>query len=100
MAGLTEERLRVVAIIHALKAVGIRVKNWKNFLNANSNSEQTFIEVTVTFITNSTLRETQTSLIYLEYSSQKNGPQRFIFGRDLHLLPQQQLSEMGGTVPQ
>ncbi|KAA0704090.1 Rho GTPase-activating protein 11A [Triplophysa tibetana] len=74
MAGLTEERLRVVAIIHALKAVGIRVKNWKNLLNGNSNSEQTLTE--------------------------KNGPQRFAFGRDLHLLPQQQLSEMGGTVPQ
>lgn len=38
--------------------------------------------------------------LYLEYFSQKNGPQRFAFGRDLHLLPQQQLSEMGGTVPQ
>ncbi|KAI7793763.1 hypothetical protein IRJ41_025303 [Triplophysa rosa] len=74
MAGLTEERLRVVAIIHALKAVGIRVKNWKNLLNGNSNSEQTLTE--------------------------KKGPQRFAFGRDLHLLPQQQLSEMGGTVPQ
>lgn len=45
MAGLTEERLRVVAIIHALKAVGIRVKNWKNFLNGDSNSEQTFSQV-------------------------------------------------------
>lgn len=64
----------MVAIIHALKAVGIRVKNWKNFLNGNSNSEQTFTE--------------------------KNGPQRFAFGRDLHLLPQHQLSDMGGTVPQ
>ncbi len=45
MAGLTEERLRVVVIIHALKAVGIRVKNWKNFQNGNSNSEQTFSQV-------------------------------------------------------
>ncbi len=45
MAGLTEDRLRVVAIIHALKAVGIRVKNWKNFLNGDSNGEQTFIQV-------------------------------------------------------
>lgn len=45
MAGLTEERLRVVAIIHALKAVGIRVKNWKNFLNGDSNGEQPFIQV-------------------------------------------------------
>jgi len=45
MAGLTEERLRVVAIIHALKSVGIRVKNWKNFLNGDSNCQQTFSQV-------------------------------------------------------
>ncbi|XDV54394.1 hypothetical protein PO909_022694 [Leuciscus waleckii] len=74
MAGLTEERLRVVAIIHALKAVGIRVKNWKNFLNGDSNCQQTF--------------------------SQESSSQRFAFGRDMHLLPQHQLSDMGGTVPQ
>ncbi|XP_055064138.2 uncharacterized protein [Misgurnus anguillicaudatus] len=74
MAGLTEERLRVVAIIHALKSVGIRVKNWKNFLNGESNTEQIFTE--------------------------KYGLQRFAFGRHLPLLPQQHLSEMGGTVPQ
>uniref|UniRef100_A0A9J8BUS7 Zgc:153345 n=1 Tax=Cyprinus carpio carpio TaxID=630221 RepID=A0A9J8BUS7_CYPCA len=74
MAGLTEERLRVVAIIHALKAVGIRVKNWKNFLNGYSNCEQTF--------------------------SKESASQSFAFGRDLHLLPQHELSEMGGTVPQ
>ncbi|XP_016133381.1 rho GTPase-activating protein 11A-like [Sinocyclocheilus grahami] len=74
MAGLTEERLRVVAIIHALKAVGIRVKNWKNFLNGDSNGEQTFI--------------------------QEGASQRFAFGRELRLLPQQELSDMGGTVPQ
>ncbi|XP_051541717.1 uncharacterized protein zgc:153345 [Myxocyprinus asiaticus] len=71
MAGLTEERLRVVAIIHALKAVGIRVKNWKNFLNGDSNSELAF--------------------------SQESA---FAFGRNLHLLPQYQQSDMGGTVPQ
>ncbi|KAK7125659.1 hypothetical protein R3I93_021129 [Phoxinus phoxinus] len=74
MAGLTEERLRVVAIIHALKAVGIRVKNWKNFLNGDSSCQQTF--------------------------SQESSSQRFAFGRDMHLLPQHQLSDMGGTVPQ
>ncbi|XP_056127557.1 uncharacterized protein zgc:153345 [Rhinichthys klamathensis goyatoka] len=74
MAGLTEERLRVVAIIHALKAVGIRVKNWKNFLNGDSNCQQTF--------------------------SQESSSQRFAFGRDMHLLPQHQLSDMGGTLPQ
>lgn len=74
MAGLTEERLRVVAIIHALKAVGIRVKNWKNFLNGDSICQQTF--------------------------SQESASQRFAFARDLHLLPQHQLSDMGGTVPQ
>lgn len=45
MSGLTEDRLRVVAIIHALKAVGIRVKNWKNFLNGDSNYQQTFSQV-------------------------------------------------------
>ncbi|XP_050976277.1 uncharacterized protein zgc:153345 isoform X2 [Labeo rohita] len=73
MAGLTEERLRVVAIIHALKAVGIRVKNWKNFLNGASNCEQTF--------------------------SQESASKSFAFGRDLHLLPQHELSDMGGTVP-
>ncbi|XP_048036799.1 uncharacterized protein zgc:153345 isoform X2 [Megalobrama amblycephala] len=74
MSGLTEDRLRVVAIIHALKAVGIRVKNWKNFLNGDSNCQQTF--------------------------SQESAGQRFAFGRDLHLLPQHQLSDMGGPVPQ
>ncbi|XP_026129629.1 rho GTPase-activating protein gacJ-like isoform X1 [Carassius auratus] len=74
MAGLTDERLRVVAIIHALKAVGIRVKSWKNFLNGDSNGEQTFTEESVS--------------------------QRFAFSRDLHLLPQHELSDMGGTVPQ
>uniref|UniRef100_A0A673LD92 Uncharacterized LOC107734427 n=1 Tax=Sinocyclocheilus rhinocerous TaxID=307959 RepID=A0A673LD92_9TELE len=74
MAGLTEERLRVVAIIHALKAVGIRVKNWKNFLNGYSNCEQTF--------------------------SQESASQRFAFGRDMLLLPQHEMSDMGGTVPQ
>ncbi|XP_051540468.1 rho GTPase-activating protein 11A-like [Myxocyprinus asiaticus] len=74
MAGLSEERLRVVAIIHALKAVGIRVKTWKNFLNGDSNAEQTL--------------------------SQDSVSQRFAFGRNLHLLPQYQLSDMGGTVPQ
>ncbi|KTF89608.1 hypothetical protein cypCar_00020370 [Cyprinus carpio] len=42
MAGLTEERLRVVVIVHALKAVGIRVKTWKNIINGDSNGEQTF----------------------------------------------------------
>ncbi|XP_043105916.1 uncharacterized protein zgc:153345 [Puntigrus tetrazona] len=72
MAGLTEERLRVVAIVHTLKAVGIRVKNWKNFINGDSGGEQTFIQE----------------------------DQRFAFGRDLHLLPQHELSDMGGTVPQ
>ncbi|XP_051972658.1 uncharacterized protein zgc:153345 [Xyrauchen texanus] len=71
MSGLIEERLRVVAIIHALKTVGIRVKNWKNFLNADSNSELTFSQESV-----------------------------FAFGRNLHLLPQHQQSDMGGTVPQ
>ncbi|XP_052463941.1 uncharacterized protein zgc:153345 [Carassius gibelio] len=74
MAGLTDDRLRVVAIFHALKAVGIRVKNWKNFLNGYSNCEQTF--------------------------SKESVSQSFAFGRDLHLLPQHELSDMGGTVPQ
>ncbi|ROL54264.1 Rho GTPase-activating protein 11A [Anabarilius grahami] len=74
MSGLTEDRLRVVAIIHALKAVGIRVKNWKNFLNGDSNCQHTF--------------------------SQESAAQRLAFGRDLHLLPQHQLSDMGGPVPQ
>nr|AAI34069.1 Zgc:153345 protein [Danio rerio] len=73
MGGLTEERVRVVAIIQALKAVGIRVKNWKNFLNGNSNCEQTLC--------------------------QENASQRFAFGRDLHLLPQHDLPDNGGTVP-
>ncbi|XP_067289140.1 uncharacterized protein zgc:153345 [Pseudorasbora parva] len=74
MAGLTEERLRVVAIIHALKAVGIRVKNWKNFLNGDSNCQHSF--------------------------SQESASQRFAFARDLHLLPQHQMSDTSGTVPQ
>uniref|UniRef100_A0A8C1FY63 Zgc:153345 n=1 Tax=Cyprinus carpio TaxID=7962 RepID=A0A8C1FY63_CYPCA len=78
MAGLTEERLRVVVIIHALKAVGIRVKTWKNIINGDSNA----------------------SLSYVESVSQECASQRFAFRRDLRLLPQHELSDMGGTVPQ
>ncbi|TRY98675.1 hypothetical protein DNTS_033429 [Danionella cerebrum] len=73
MAGLIEERVRVVAIINALKAVGIRVKNWKNFLNGNSNCDQTLPQ---------------------------ESPPRFAFGRELVLLPQHQLPDTGGSVPQ
>ncbi|XP_029557159.1 uncharacterized protein LOC115154754 isoform X4 [Salmo trutta] len=34
-----DDRLRVVAVIHALKASGVRVKNWKNFLNGPYTSD-------------------------------------------------------------
>ncbi len=40
------------------------------------------------------------SLTYAESVSQEIASQRFAFGRDLRLLPQHELSDMGGTVPQ
>ncbi|XP_030648088.1 uncharacterized protein LOC115828274 [Chanos chanos] len=74
MPCLSEERLRVVAVIHALKAFGVRVKNWKNFLNGESTKGQSI--------------------------TQEGPTKRFAFGRDLLLVPQRYLTEMEGTVPQ
>ncbi|XP_076874417.1 uncharacterized protein LOC143524895 [Brachyhypopomus gauderio] len=71
MPGLSEDRVRVLAIVHALKAIGIRVKNWKNFINGDGASEEAL--------------------------SQEE--QVFAFGRDLQLLPQRPLAELGGAVP-
>nr|XP_046173858.1 uncharacterized protein LOC124007391 isoform X2 [Oncorhynchus gorbuscha] len=66
-----DDRLRVVAVIHALKASGVRVKNWKNFFNGPD--------------TSGTVRPENQS--------------QFAFGRDLILLPQCLLTDMSGTVP-
>ncbi|KAL0994029.1 hypothetical protein UPYG_G00116920 [Umbra pygmaea] len=66
-----DDRLRVVAVIHALKASGIRVKNRKNFLNGPYTSDPV-------------KQENQCV---------------FAFGRDLTLLPQCDIREMSGTVP-
>eukprot|EP00063_Salmo_salar_P076915 XP_014051750.1 PREDICTED: rho GTPase-activating protein 11A-like isoform X3 [Salmo salar] len=66
-----DDRLRVVAVIHALKASGVRVKNWKNFLNGPYTSDPV----------------------------RQENQSKFAFGRDLILLPQCDLTDMSGTVP-
>ncbi|XP_071219230.1 uncharacterized protein [Salvelinus alpinus] len=71
-----DDRLRVVAVIHALKASGVRVKNWKNFFNGP--------------YTSGPVRPMD---VFQENQSQ------FAFGRDLILLPQCHLTDMSGTVP-
>ncbi|XP_024253663.1 uncharacterized protein LOC112231250 isoform X1 [Oncorhynchus tshawytscha] len=71
-----DDRLRVVAVIHALKASGVRVKNWKNFFNGP--------------YTSGPVRPMD---VFQEDQSQ------FAFGRDLILLPQCHLTDMSGTVP-
>ncbi|XP_055791369.1 uncharacterized protein LOC129863418 isoform X4 [Salvelinus fontinalis] len=71
-----DDRLRVVAVIHALKASGVRVKNWKNLFNGP--------------YTSGPVRPMD---VFQENQSQ------FAFGRDLILLPQCHLTDMSGTVP-
>nr|XP_029526257.1 uncharacterized protein LOC115135573 isoform X2 [Oncorhynchus nerka] len=66
-----DDRLRLVAVIHALKASGVRVKNWKNFLNGPYTSDPV----------------------------RQENQSKFAFGRDLILLPQCDLTDMSGTVP-
>ncbi|KAK6316802.1 hypothetical protein J4Q44_G00122020 [Coregonus suidteri] len=66
-----DDRLRVVAVIHALKASGVRIKNWKNFLNGPYTSDPV----------------------------RQENQSKFAFGRDLILLPQCDLTDMSGTVP-
>ncbi|XP_023823371.1 uncharacterized protein [Salvelinus sp. IW2-2015] len=66
-----DDRLRVVAVIHALKASGVRVKNWKNFLNGPYTSDPV----------------------------RQENQSKFAFGRDLIMLPQCDLTDMSGTVP-
>ncbi|XP_071025310.1 GTPase-activating protein CdGAPr-like [Oncorhynchus clarkii lewisi] len=66
-----DDRLRVVAVIHALKASGVRVKNWKNFLNGPYTSDPV----------------------------RQENQSKFAFGRDLILLPQCDLTDLSGTVP-
>ncbi|KAJ8402180.1 hypothetical protein AAFF_G00370450, partial [Aldrovandia affinis] len=73
MPSSPEDRLRVAAVISALKAAGVRVKNWKNFLNGETTNGDTY--------------------------DQERRCRFFAFGRDLSLLPQSHLPEMGGTVP-
>ncbi|XP_023656372.2 uncharacterized protein [Paramormyrops kingsleyae] len=69
MPALPEERLRICAVIGALKGAGIRVKNWKSFLNSGDAARQESRGVS------------------------------FAFGRDLVSLPQCHLPEVGGFVP-
>ncbi|XP_067113466.1 uncharacterized protein zgc:153345 [Osmerus mordax] len=66
-----EDRSRVVAVINTLKTAGIRVKNWKNYLNGAS----------------------------LNNSLRKESQLKFAFGRDLSLVPQCDVKDVGGTVP-
>ncbi|KAK6305554.1 hypothetical protein J4Q44_G00243340 [Coregonus suidteri] len=66
-----DDRLRVVAVMHALKASGVRVKNWKNFFNGQYTSDPVRPE----------------------------NQSKFAFGRELTLLPQCHLTDMSGTVP-
>ncbi|KAG7483871.1 hypothetical protein MATL_G00042750 [Megalops atlanticus] len=74
MPASSEDRLRVAAVINALKTAGVRVKNWKNFLNGASTQEDS--------------------------CKQESRCNWFAFGRDLTLLPQCRMPEMGGAVPQ
>ncbi|MCI4387919.1 hypothetical protein PGIGA_G00079550 [Pangasianodon gigas] len=69
MPALPEERARVLAVVRALKAVGVRVRNWKSFLNGERTPEQ------------------------------ETPQQLFAFGRDLQLLPQRHVAEEDGSVP-
>ncbi|KAJ8342097.1 hypothetical protein SKAU_G00320250 [Synaphobranchus kaupii] len=75
MPSSPEDRLRVAAVISALKAAGVRVKNWKNFLNGESTHA------------------------HGDRYKQERPCNIFAFGRDLALLPQCYLPELGGTVP-
>ncbi|XP_019903639.2 uncharacterized protein zgc:153345 isoform X2 [Esox lucius] len=79
MSNPMDDRLRVVAVIHALKASGVRVKNWKNFLNG-------------TYMSNP-VRQIMCLDVFQENQSE------FAFGRDLTLLPQCEITDMNGTVP-
>ncbi|KAJ8266588.1 hypothetical protein GJAV_G00132230 [Gymnothorax javanicus] len=71
MPSSREDRLRVAAVVSALKAAGVRVKNWKNFLNEETNGD----------------------------GPKQESRRSFAFGRDLTLLPQCHMSEVEGTVP-
>ncbi|XP_028839841.1 rho GTPase-activating protein 22-like isoform X1 [Denticeps clupeoides] len=75
MPGTAEERSRVLAVIRALKAAGVRVKNWKNFLDGGSAADAAA-------------------------AAEARKTEGFAFGRDLSLLPQRQVAEVGGSVPQ
>ncbi|XP_047660710.1 uncharacterized protein zgc:153345 isoform X2 [Tachysurus fulvidraco] len=72
MPALTEERARVLAVVRALKAVGVRVRNWKSFLHSEKPPE------------------------HQETPQQQ---QLFAFGRDVQLLPQCHVAEVDGSVP-
>ncbi|XP_066561801.1 rho GTPase-activating protein 11A [Amia ocellicauda] len=64
----SEDRVRVVAVVTALKAAGVRVKNWKEFVSEDPEAQK--------------------------------GCCAFAFGRDLVSVPQCEVPEIGGTVPQ
>ncbi|KAG7322739.1 hypothetical protein KOW79_014085 [Hemibagrus wyckioides] len=69
MPAIPEERSRVLAVVRALKAIGVRVRNWKSFLHGEKTPEQ------------------------------ETPQQHFAFGRDLQLLPQCHVAEVDGSVP-
>ncbi|XP_062869878.1 uncharacterized protein zgc:153345 [Trichomycterus rosablanca] len=71
-AVVPEERARVLAVVRALKAVGVRVRNWKNFVHGERTPERSPVQ---------------------------DSERRFSFGRDLQLLPQQRVEEVNGSVP-
>ncbi|KAI5100118.1 hypothetical protein C0J45_10670 [Silurus meridionalis] len=69
MPALPEERARVLAVVRALKAVGVRVRNWKSFLHGDRTPEQ------------------------------EPPQENFAFGRDLQLLPQRYVADVDGSLP-
>ncbi|XP_017539036.2 uncharacterized protein zgc:153345 isoform X2 [Pygocentrus nattereri] len=69
MRAVPGQRERVLAVVRALKTAGIRVRNWKSFVQTQSQSE-----------------------------SQEN-LRAFAFGRELQSLPQHHLTELDGSVP-
>ncbi|XP_069042548.1 rho GTPase-activating protein 30 isoform X2 [Lepisosteus oculatus] len=69
------DRVQAAAVVSALKAAGVRVKNWRNFVNGDAEA------------TGCPTPET-------------GGNRVFAFGRDLLSLPQCEVLDVGGTVPQ
>ncbi|XP_036451394.1 uncharacterized protein zgc:153345 [Colossoma macropomum] len=72
MRAVPGQRERVLAVVRALKMAGIRVRNWKSFIQTQSNST---------------------------YPQSQENLQAFAFGRELQSLPQHHPTELDGTVP-